>query len=233
MPRSTQEFINSIGVNLHLGYTDTVHYSKWDTWKNYLFDSGIKHIRETVPSAYLGTKAYARDRLAEMGRHGIILMGGIVPSIDLNIFLKDWEQLQREGTDIKMDSIQLGNEPDVFWVPGRDNYKGKYYPDGYRMFIEDYGKALKSSPVVKGMDIIGAAIVKNYDEKAYAGESFAPFVTQGFRPCLFRRWSVRLQPQPVLWRFEPMAGRLPHLIHLSEQQQYRSLQLCGPSCPFL
>lgn len=43
---SADAFVESIGINTHFGYTDTVYFTKYETVKTRLADSGIRYVRD-------------------------------------------------------------------------------------------------------------------------------------------------------------------------------------------
>ena len=70
-------FTDSIGVNLHLEYTDTYYYSKQSTVETLLRDARIRHVRSRVLSADLaqtpgpGTNSNPTNSVALLARAGV------------------------------------------------------------------------------------------------------------------------------------------------------------------
>lgn len=62
---STEDFIETIGVNTHLGYGDTVYHRYEDIIKPRLLELGVRHIRDGTFSETVA------DRYLELGRAGI------------------------------------------------------------------------------------------------------------------------------------------------------------------
>ncbi|HEV2769635.1 MAG TPA: hypothetical protein VGV40_05560, partial [Solirubrobacteraceae bacterium] len=45
--RSAGSFVESVGVNTHLGYDDTVYGRSWPVVRDGLVELGVRHIRDT------------------------------------------------------------------------------------------------------------------------------------------------------------------------------------------
>jgi hypothetical protein len=67
-PRWSQSFVDSVGVNVHLHYTDRAYVTQWPLVKHALIVSGIKHVRDGLFDTRW-QPYYAH--LSELGRAGI------------------------------------------------------------------------------------------------------------------------------------------------------------------
>ena len=63
--KRSNDFIDSICVNTHLGYADTPYGSQYSTVKQKLVELGVRHIRDG------GTKSYVIDRFKDLAAVGI------------------------------------------------------------------------------------------------------------------------------------------------------------------
>ena len=61
-PRPADSFVESIGVNVHWGYDNTVYNSGFSTLKDRLNELGIRHLRDGT-DAFVGGKGYVADRI--------------------------------------------------------------------------------------------------------------------------------------------------------------------------
>lgn len=61
------EVVESIGVNTHFYYTDTVYWTDFETLRDLLLELGIRHIRD----GNAGQNTTYRERLNELAGHGI------------------------------------------------------------------------------------------------------------------------------------------------------------------
>ena len=78
--RSAEDFTASIGVNTHLGYSQTVYWRNWPIIRDRLLELGVTHIRDgTFPVSYpesIGPVIAARyNELAAAGIKGNLLVG--------------------------------------------------------------------------------------------------------------------------------------------------------------
>jgi len=77
--RSAGSFTESVGVNTHLGYNDTVYWRNWPMVRDRLVELGVRHVRDT--SYREGTKLDVVQRyneLADLGVRGNLLAGDLL-----------------------------------------------------------------------------------------------------------------------------------------------------------
>ncbi len=66
--RSAAGFLDSVGVNVHVTYTDT-SYGRFDVWSQRLRDLGVRHVRDGLEP----TNPVSTDRLRRLGHSGFRL----------------------------------------------------------------------------------------------------------------------------------------------------------------
>jgi hypothetical protein len=155
--KEADRFVDTIGVNSHMYYTDTV-YNNFDTIvKPRLWELGIRHVREgAYTSGWFYTTYYQRCKnLAQMGiRFNLVMLNQAqgsswVPSTD---FTKLDTIYQACGQGVA--SFEGSNEPDLFgpmfgapdWIaPNRTGQQQLY-------------SAVKSSPTLAHLPVISPSV---------------------------------------------------------------------------
>lgn len=66
-PRDARAFVDSIGVNVHLYFDNTVYYSQYPMVKQRLKELGIRHVRDGLDP---DNRQWTADRLADMAANG-------------------------------------------------------------------------------------------------------------------------------------------------------------------
>jgi hypothetical protein len=109
------DFVDSIGVNVHLGYTDTPYWD-FELVKSRLVELGVRHVRDGLPSpAALEVPDTITSRFKELGELGIrsTLIVGYEPSLpDLEADLPVRLGRAVELAD-SIAAIESTNEPDI------------------------------------------------------------------------------------------------------------------------
>lgn len=147
--RSADAFVDSIGVNTHLHYTDTV-YDRFDTLiAPRLRELGIRHIRDgayTYDDASADTFYYRR--LRELGRAGIRanLITSIATSGSARTDLSKLDEI-RSWTGGAIEAFEGANEPDL--------NGGTNWVDQTRRLQRDLHEAVRGEPALRGVDVIG------------------------------------------------------------------------------
>ncbi|HEX8689982.1 MAG TPA: hypothetical protein VF729_07050, partial [Solirubrobacterales bacterium] len=72
--RSADSFVDSIGVNTHTYYNDTVYYSRFGAVKEKLAELGVRHIRENLVTDRPDQYERLRE-LAQIGAFSTLIMG--------------------------------------------------------------------------------------------------------------------------------------------------------------
>lgn len=74
--RSANDFYESVGVNTHLGYTDTVYWKNWPMVRDRLKELGVSHLRDGTFPAHWSTGPTVAARYREAGI-GLNLLTGL------------------------------------------------------------------------------------------------------------------------------------------------------------
>jgi hypothetical protein len=135
-------FVDSIGVNTHLNYTDTAYGDFARLVKPSLTYLGVRHIRDGLAD---DDDTLARYR--ELHRNGIDLTGGVPYEVSSMGALISNINGQR---DI-LAAVEGPNETDEFT---QFAYKKQKFPDGTKAFMKDFYRAMKSDPALKTIPIL-------------------------------------------------------------------------------
>ncbi|WP_036484769.1 hypothetical protein [Myxosarcina sp. GI1] len=151
--RSTDSFIDSIGVVAHIGYYGT-SYSQFDTIvKPRLQELGVRHVRTNVdPGARAAAKTVSRlKELANMG----IKFNLVMDPTELSL-TETMKVLKTFGDAIE--SVEGPNEWNAPKLAKTKSYKGKYFPEGLKLYQADLYKAVKSDPATARIPVISPAL---------------------------------------------------------------------------
>jgi hypothetical protein len=140
--RSTETFVDSIGVNTHLNYTDTVYGDFNGIVQPSLTYLGVRHIRDGLADDDLGLKLYRN-----LHRHGIDLTGGVPYEVTSMSDLIKNIKTQRD----LLTAVEGPNETDEFT---QFTYKGQKFPDGTKAFMKDFYRAVKKDPALKRLPVL-------------------------------------------------------------------------------
>lgn len=147
--RSASAFIDSLGINTHLRYTDDTSYGRFDdVIEPRLIELGIRHIRDGGNNAGLFEKL---NRLAMSGIRSTLVMDpkdGISPTEAVNI-------VKRVAASV--DAVEGANEWDVNTV---STYQGQGTYAGARQYQTDLYRAMKSDPATAGYWVIAPSLAQ-------------------------------------------------------------------------
>ncbi len=160
--RTTESFVDSIGVCTHWGYGDTPYGYAYEKVKQALVASGIRHIRDGF-----------HDHIEELALLGIKTTIVAEPDASSPAQLRDKIKVVNQKLRA-VDAVEGPNEPDLFWVKNKKTYQGKGFPEGVLFFQKDLYSTLKSDPATKNLTVIGPALGKTYDP---GGGSPNPFTS--------------------------------------------------------
>lgn len=138
--RSADQFADSVGVAVHLGYTDTMYGTKWADVSRLLGDSGIRFIRDSF-------NPRMQDLYRQFGIRAILITDPRLGSID------QFTQIVGQNRDL-VSAIEGPNEGNLFWPRMNITYKGQGWPQGDRLFENDLDAAVKNDPILKDIPVI-------------------------------------------------------------------------------
>lgn len=139
--RSSDSFVDSLGVNTHLTYTDTA-YGKFDNIiKPKLKELGIRHIRD---GGYQDQTFF--DKIKQLNRIGIktiLIFSGNPP-----------EEVVATAKTLKgaIEAVEGPNESDLEHF--KFSYKGQKFPEGTRTYQKEMFTELEADPETKSLPII-------------------------------------------------------------------------------
>lgn len=158
--KKADAFVDTIGVNIHLGYDDGV-YSKFDLVKTRLQEMGIRHTRDGFESPDF--KQWVKDRHNDLGRSGIkgtFIAGGKYRDNNVEKTLTPAQCLA--SADLMPDAVEaIEGQNEILNIYVRwDDAKR----DAARQYHQDLFAAVKASPKWRDTPVIGPTGVGN---KAY------------------------------------------------------------------
>jgi hypothetical protein len=149
--RSTESFVDSIGVCTHWGYSDTPYGYAYDKVKQALVASGIRHLRDGF-----------HTHIEELAGLGVQTTVVAEPDSASPAELRDKIKAANRKL-IGVDAVEGPNEPDLFWVQNKKTYQGKGFPEGVVQFQKDLYATLKADPATAKLTVIGPSLGKTYD----------------------------------------------------------------------
>ncbi len=156
--RSADSFVDSVGVNVHLNYFDTV-YSDIALVKSKLSGLGVRHIRA---GGHLSDNAdYNRalySRVQELETAGVRTTLGVDPR-NLGTRTIDREKIGRlaELAGPALEGFEGPNELDI---SGRPDWSGEL-----RSYQKDLYEAVKSNPSTSDMPVIGPSLAHAHNAR--------------------------------------------------------------------
>jgi hypothetical protein len=181
LAKSADAFVDSIGVNTHLGYTDTQYYSNYNTVKQKLVALGVRHIRDGGSSddmifkmkdlAAQGIKTnYVESPVSGVrpnSSYWVNPPAANKPGYNIVDFVK------QVGTNV-IESVEILNEIDLtynnyYWHAGdtakvnNDPNSPLYWVNYVRSVTQDTWSALKNNPATSNVNVIGPSLGMTYD----------------------------------------------------------------------
>ena len=178
---SANDFVNSIGVNTHWGYTDTQYYSNYSTVKQKLIALGVHHIRDSGSSDDVIAKlkdlagAGIKTNYIESPASGVRPNSNywVNPPSANNPGYNIVDFVKKVGTKA-IESVEVLNEIDAFynnyyWHPGdtahvnNDQNSPLYWVNYATSVTQDTWTALKNNSVTTGVKVVGPSLGMTYD----------------------------------------------------------------------
>lgn len=150
--RSADDFVNSIGITVHLEHKKGV-YTKYDALVvPRLQDLGIRHIRTAVWANDIENQRKILG-LAELGIRSLVVMDpvrGITPAEAVKIANNLSQAIQ---------AIEGPNEWDILRWRSRLRYRGNSFPEGLHDFQTELYAAMRSIPALRGIPIVAPSLI--------------------------------------------------------------------------
>lgn len=173
--KRTNDFIDSICVNTHLGYLDTP-YGQYDTVKQKLLDLGVRHIRDGSSRDDVIKKF---QDLAAVGIKINYIMNpteGTAPNSSYWVKAPGYmitDFVKKVGTNV-IDAVEIANEIDLnygnfYWHKGdtaklnNDSNSSLFWISYIRSLTKDTWDAIKNDPVTAGVKVIGPSLGRTYE----------------------------------------------------------------------
>jgi hypothetical protein len=144
--RSAESFIDSIGVNTHLNYTDTVYADFREIVQPSLAYLRVRHIRDALADDGLGLQLF-RSLLQK----GIFVTGYVPYEVTSMSSLMTNIKSQRDV----LSAVEGPNEPDEF---SQFTYKRQKFPEGTRAFMKDFYQALNDDPALQSLPVLQTSL---------------------------------------------------------------------------
>ena len=156
--RSADSLVDSVGVNIHLHYTDTAYGHFDDIVKPRLVALGVRHIRDNAADT---TFQDYYDRLNALGKLGIKGLFVIVPR-DVNAIGDQDRDFIRTFARRVPDSIEAYEGPNEYDF--ESNHKGDpHWVQTLQQFQSVLYRTVKDTPALKGIAVVGPSMGAPHD----------------------------------------------------------------------
>ena len=151
--KTSDSFVDSIGVNIHSEYTDTPYYTQFETVKERLEELGVRHVRDHLTPAPPGAHE-ALSELAQIGVRSTLILGGPSNGMSgLDGLLSDVETELSSATE----AVEGPNE----WSTSGDS-EWKSHLIAYQEHLYD---GIEENPALAHLPVIGPSIVHGDQEE--------------------------------------------------------------------
>lgn len=144
--RSADSFIESMGINTHTYYSDSVYYSRFSTIEQRLQELGIHHIRENLVTDRPDQVERLNQLAADGVRSTLILGSPEEPSGALD------ELVLIVGNELN-GSVDAVEGPNEFDLQGGSNWMSELAPYQAKLYT-----AIKSDPATSSLPVIGPSL---------------------------------------------------------------------------
>ena len=145
LARKADSLVDSVGVNTHIGYGDTVYGDYAGRVKPGLLYLRIRHIRDGLTDDGTGGTVFRRYR--DLLGSGIRLTGVTPYRTESMPALISVIRAQREV----LEAVEGPNETDVFT---QFSYRGQGFPLGTVAFMKDFYPAIKRDPLLRSLPVV-------------------------------------------------------------------------------
>ncbi len=152
---NADRFVESIGVNTHLNYSDTIYNNFDGLLKPSLLYLGVRHIRDGLTDDDFDLK-----RFRDLHSVGIKLTGGVSYEVESMPALVNMVKTQRDV----LEAVEGPNETDVFT---QFSYKGQKFPEGTIAFMKDFYVAMKADPQLSELPVLQTTLA--FPDAEFAG----------------------------------------------------------------
>jgi hypothetical protein len=143
--QSANSFVDSIGVNTHVDYTDTA-YGQYDAaLKPSLMYLGVRHIRDGIDDG--GPNSLVLKRYRDLHANGIRLTAAAPYETKSMPALIAMIKTQRDV----LEAVEGPNETDIF---EQFIYKGQKFHEGTIAFMKDFYPAMKADPQLRDLPVL-------------------------------------------------------------------------------
>jgi hypothetical protein len=143
--QSANAFVDSIGVNTHVNYTDTA-YGQYETLlKPSLTYLGVRHIRDGIDDD--GPNSLVLKRYRDLHSNGIQLTAAVPYETKS---MPDLIAMIKTQHDV-LEAVEGPNETDIF---EQFSYKGQKFPEGTIAFMKDFYPAIKADPQLRDLPVL-------------------------------------------------------------------------------
>jgi hypothetical protein len=142
---NANDFVESIGVNTHVNFNDTVYGNYDGSLKPNLLYLGVRHVRDGL--AVGGDNALALKRFRDLHNVGIKVTACVPYKVESMPALIDMIKTQRDV----LAAVEGPNETDVFT---EFSYGGQKFPEGTIAFMKDFYTAIKKDPQLLSLPVL-------------------------------------------------------------------------------
>lgn len=146
--KSVESFIDSIGINTHINYDDTIYNDFDRLLKPSLLYLGVRHIRDglTDDKGDNGDGDLLK-RFRDLHNVGIKVTAGVPYNTESIPALIDMIKTQRDV----LEAVEGPNETDIFT---QFSYRGEKFPEGTIAFMKDFYSAIKNDPLLRSLPVL-------------------------------------------------------------------------------
>lgn len=150
--RPVSAFVDSVGVNTHLGWWDTPYGADYRRVRELLAASGVRHVRD-----------FDSHRARDLARAGVsttvLVDSDMAGRGDPAARVRELTPLVTSGAVV---AVEGPNEADLFWTRGRRTYRGQPFPGGAVRWQRDLHAAVKGDPRLRDLTVIGPSLGGTY-----------------------------------------------------------------------